>query len=77
MAQRRTWFDRFDGAYQALWWIPDDTTPTVDEALARLWLLDRYGPSDRAFTFKLRYPAPDAPGAPIDMRPDPWCLGHA
>ena len=42
-----------------------------------LWLLDRYGPSDRAFTFKLRYPAPDAPGIPVDMQPDPWCVGHA
>ena len=77
MAQRRTWFERFDGAYQVLWWIPAGTIPTIHDALARLWLLDRYGPSDRAFTFKLRYPAPDSVGVPVDMQPDPWCVGHA
>ena len=77
MAQRRSWFDRFDGAYQALWWIPIGTTPTIDDAFARLWMLDRFGPSERAFTFKLRFPAPDAPGTPVDMGPDPWCMGHA
>ncbi|WCM26089.1 DUF3291 domain-containing protein [Sphingomonas sp. QA11] len=77
MAQRRSWFDRFDGAYQALWWVPVGAVPTIDEAFARLWLLDRFGPSERAFTFKLRYPAPDAVGVPVDMQPDPWCVGRA
>ena len=77
MAQRRQWFARFDGAYQALWWIAAGTEPTVDEGLARLWLLDRFGPSERAFTFKARFPAPGLSGAPIDMQPDPWCFGRA
>ena len=77
MAQRRGWFDRFDGAFQALWWIPAGSLPTVDDALARLWLLDRFGPSDRAFTFKARYPRTGSAGLPIDMQPDPWCIGHA
>ena len=77
MARRREYFERFDGAYQALWWIPAGTIPTVDEALARLWMLDRFGPTANAFTFKARFPAPGLAGPPADMRPDPWCMGRA
>jgi len=77
MAQRRQWFDRFDGAFQALWWVPAGTKPTIEEGLARLWRLDRYGPSPWSFTFKTRFPSPDELGAPVDMQPDPWCVGRA
>lgn len=77
MARRREWFARFDGAFQALWWIAAGHRPSVEEGLSRLWLLDRYGPCPQAFTFKARFPAPDAPGPPIDMQPEPWCVGTA
>jgi len=77
MAQRRQWFERYEGAFQALWWIPAGTIPTIEDALAKLWLLDRYGPSPSAFTFKARFPAPGLGGAPIDHIPDPWCAGTA
>lgn len=77
MAQRREWFDRFEGSYQALWWVPAGHVPTVEEGLSRLWLLDRYGPSAQAFTFKARFPAPGEAGDVIDMVPDPWCVGRA
>lgn len=77
MAGRREWFDRMDGAYQALWWVPAGHRPTIDEALAKLWLLDRYGPGPQAFTFKARFPAPGLAGPPVDMNPDPWCVGRA
>jgi hypothetical protein len=77
MARRREFFQRFDGHYQALWWVPAGHRPAVDEGLARLWRLDRYGPTCDAFTFKSRYPAPDKSGHPEDMKPDPWCAGRA
>jgi hypothetical protein len=77
MAQRRQWFERFDGAYQALWWIPAGTIPSIEEGLSRLWLIDLYGPSPQAFTFKARFAAPGMGGGPIDMHPDPWCVGNA
>jgi len=77
MARRREYFDRFEGAYQALWWVPAGHCPTVDEGLSRLWRLDRYGPTQLAFTFKVRFPAPGVSGQPVDMRPDPWCVGRA
>ena len=77
MAQRKSWFERFEGAYQALWWIPAETIPTLDDGLARLWRLDRFGSSQHAFTFKSRYPAPGSEGSAVDMKPDPWCMGRA
>jgi Domain of unknown function (DUF3291) len=77
MARRREFFEPFEGPYQALWWMPAGHQPAVDEGLARLWRLEHYGPSSEAFTFKCRFPAPDQAGAPIDMKPDPWCMGRA
>jgi hypothetical protein len=77
MARRREYFERFDGAYQALWWIAAGTVPTVGEGLSRLWLLERFGPCPQAFTFKARFPAPDDAGIPVDHQPDPWCMGNA
>jgi hypothetical protein len=77
MAKRRDYFERFDGPYQALWWIPAGTIPTVHDGLSRLWLLERFGPCPQAFTFKARFPAPDRAGPPLDHKPDPWCIGNA
>jgi hypothetical protein len=77
MARRREFFQRFDGHYQALWWVPAGHRATVDEGLARLWRLERYGPTFDAFTFKARFPAPGQLGDPEDMKPDPWCVGRA
>ncbi|MBO9713001.1 DUF3291 domain-containing protein [Sphingomonas sp.] len=77
MAKRRQWLERWDGAYQALWWIEAGSVPSIEDALAKLWLIDRYGPTPRAFTFKTRFPAPGMGGAPVDMQPDPWCVGTA
>jgi len=77
MARRRDYFERFDGAFQAMWWIPAGEIPTLSDAFSRLWMLDRYGPTSHAFTFKARFPAPGLDGAPVDHQPDPWCVGTA
>ena len=77
MARRRDYFERFEGVYQALWWIEAGTLPTIDDGLARLWRIDRYGSTPQAFTFKARFPSPDVAGPPVDHQPDPWCVGHA
>jgi len=44
-----------------LWWVPAGHHPSVDEALARLQLLDLDGPTQAAFGFKSRFPAPACP----------------
>jgi hypothetical protein len=77
MAQRRRWFAPFDGAYHAIWWIEAGQVPDIAEGLSKLWMLDRFGPSPQAFTFKARFPAPGEAGVPTDMQPDPWCIGAA
>lgn len=51
MRRRREWFERMAEAFQALWWVPIGTTPTVVDAKARLVHLRAYGPSATAFTF--------------------------
>ncbi|MCA1661432.1 MAG: DUF3291 domain-containing protein [Novosphingobium sp.] len=77
MARRREYFARFNSVYQALWWIEAGTIPTINDGLAKLWLLEQNGPNLQAFTFKTQFPAPDGAGSPIDHRPDPWCVGTA
>lgn len=50
--QRQEWFEKFAGAYAALWWVPAGHIPSVDEAKKRLAHLDSHGPTQFAFTFK-------------------------
>ena len=54
--QRFDWFHRFQGAYVALWWVPEGHEPSVDEAKARLAHLEAHGPTPHAFTFKAQFP---------------------
>lgn len=62
MRRRREWFERFDGQYYALWWVPAGHLPTVAEARTRLEHLRTHGDSADAFSFRHLYPAPDATG---------------
>jgi hypothetical protein len=58
MRRRREWFEKFERAYTALWWVPAGHIPTVEEAFERLDIIERDGPTERAFTFRRAYPAP-------------------
>ena len=51
LRRRREWFLPYGGAYVALWWVPDGTRPTLDDAIHRLSVLTEHGPSEEAFTF--------------------------
>ncbi|MGI9334090.1 MAG: DUF3291 domain-containing protein, partial [Gammaproteobacteria bacterium] len=73
MIDRRKWFQKPDGAYQALWWVAAGHLPAVEEGLARLELLNSIGPSPRAFSFNSKYPPPDFEGGPKDLEPEPYC----
>tara|TARA_R110002110_G_scaffold406421_1_gene626433 strand:+ start:256490 stop:256996 length:507 start_codon:yes stop_codon:yes gene_type:complete len=75
MIQRRSWFEKPQNLYQVLWWVPAGHTPTVDEALERLDLLQEVGPNPRAFTFKSQFSHPDADDKPDGMAPEPYCSG--
>jgi len=50
--QRQAWFDKFEGAQLALWWVPAGHIPGIDEAKERLAFLDTNGSTAFAFTFK-------------------------
>jgi len=63
MRRRREWFEAAAAPYLVLWWVPAGHVPTLDEALARLAHLRGHGPTAHAFTFKRRFPAPDAADA--------------
>lgn len=67
MARRREWFEKRAEAIMVLWWVPAGQRPSLEEAMVRLQRLNELGPTDEAFTFKRRFPAPDAvsrePGA--------------
>jgi hypothetical protein len=52
MRRRREWFERFQGIYLALWWVPSGHRPTPVEAVGRLAHLEAHGPTPFAFSFK-------------------------
>jgi len=56
LKRRHDWFEKFSGAYTALWWVPQGHRPGVDEAKQRLAHLDAHGPTAFAFTFKNPFP---------------------
>jgi heme-degrading monooxygenase HmoA len=71
MRQRKQWFETMR-IYTCAWWIPVGTIPTPAEAIARLDLLERLGPTADSFTVQRPFPAPDSVVAP-DVRDDWTC----
>ena len=63
LRDRKSWFEQFDGAFFALWWVPAGHIPTIDEAKQRLAYLDAHGPTEVAFTFKAPYKSQSDPTA--------------
>jgi Domain of unknown function (DUF3291) len=63
MRQRKQWFEKYDGPYMALWWIPAGHIPTTEEAKQRLEHLRTHGETAHAFSFAKLFPPPDAPDA--------------
>jgi heme-degrading monooxygenase HmoA len=55
LAAREEWFQRFDGPYVALWWIPAGAVPSITEARARLEHLREHGDSHYAFRFQSEF----------------------
>lgn len=64
MRRRREWFEEMK-VYMALWWIPAGTLPTIEDAKAKLALLEKLGPTVEAFTFR----QPFAPPSGVEVKP--------
>jgi len=59
MRRRRQWFEQMKERRFVLWWVPARHRPTLPEAIVRLDLLRKQGPTDAAFTFRRAFPPPD------------------
>src|ERR1700682_3598181 len=55
LRRRREFFEAPAQPILCLWWIPESTIPTVEEAIARLEHLRAHGPTPTAFTFRQRF----------------------
>lgn len=58
LRRRREFFEAPAAAIYCLWWIPEGTIPTIDEALDRLDRLRADGPTPTSFTFRTRFDPP-------------------
>lgn len=58
MRDRRRWFEKFEGPYYALWWIPAGHLPGTEEGKERLDHLREHGDTPYAFSFKHVFPQP-------------------
>jgi hypothetical protein len=47
--RRHEWFDKFEGPYFVMWWVPAGHRPDIREAIGRLEHLKAHGPSEHAF----------------------------
>jgi hypothetical protein len=59
LQQRTQWFERFEGPYLALWWVPAGHIPSVEEAKERLAYMRAHGETPYAFSFKKPFPVPE------------------
>ena len=64
LTRRREWFQHPTEPYLALWWVPAGHRPSTAEAMERIALLRKQGPTPEAFTFRHPYPAPAPAPAP-------------
>jgi hypothetical protein len=55
LRRRRDFFEAPTQPILCLWWIPEGTVPSVEEAIARLDYLRHHGPTPKAFTFRQRF----------------------
>jgi hypothetical protein len=68
LRRRREFFEPASVPILCLWWIPEGTLPTPQEALGRLAYLRLHGPSPTAFTFRHRFAADGAEARSADAR---------
>jgi hypothetical protein len=62
LQSRRKWFDRIASKPLVLWWVPAGQIPTLDEAKAKLHVLEERGPTATAFTIQDAF---DRRGQPV------------
>ena len=51
LRDKNAWFNKMASAHQALWWVPIGYTPSIDEGVGKLEVLDKKGCCQEVFTF--------------------------
>lgn len=59
MARRTEWFEVLGSMHFVMWWVPDGTKPTLDEAMAKLAYREEHGDSAAAFGWDYLRENPD------------------
>ncbi|MCW8865433.1 MAG: DUF3291 domain-containing protein [Colwellia sp.] len=60
LRRKSQWFENIPQDSYVLWWIPQDSTPTIEEGIERLNYLRENADSPFAFTFKSNFSAAEA-----------------
>lgn len=58
MQRRSRWFVPIGGFTTAMWWVPEDVRPALDDGLGRLEHLRRKGPTAHAFSLRRQFDPP-------------------
>jgi hypothetical protein len=58
--RRKEWFEKMSQMHMALWFVPQDHIPKVEEATQRLDHIRMHGETPYAFSFKKRFSKEDA-----------------
>jgi hypothetical protein len=56
LRDRKRWFEKFEGPYYALWWVPAGHLPSTEAGKERLEYLREHGDTEYAFSFKNVFP---------------------
>lgn len=60
LRDRKRWFEKFDGPYYALWWVPVGHIPSPEEGKEKLDYLREHGETAQAFSFHQVFPKPQS-----------------
>lgn len=53
--RRQEWFSKLGSHHLAMWWVPSNRLPTIEDARDKLAYMDKHGITPLAFTFKQRF----------------------
>lgn len=55
MSDRDKWFDKMPNQVSVMWWIKAGEHPTTEQALEKIELINKIGPSPQAFNFAYNF----------------------
>jgi len=58
LKRRKEWFQSYGKASTAMWWIPKEQFPSIQEAIEKLDYYQKNGPSELVFDFRNKYLPP-------------------